>query len=109
MAHANFDNQPQPKTDPEKSSVARSVMGLDDSEKPRAPRFHHISIASAANGATVEHRHPPKPPKKGEHGEAMSTSSEEAKPFVVGEDHPIMKHVNAIHDAISKDCPGCKE
>lgn len=113
----NFDNKPQPASDLEKGAVAREVMGLDTNKTPehRAPRFHRLSIAAASNGATIDHEHKPKPIKtSGDSNPSKSPATPDyspshAEPYLVHADHPIMKHINAIHDEISKDCPGCHE
>lgn len=90
-----------PKTDmdgPEKVKVAKGAMGMDEGESasvPSVPKFHSMTISGAQNGVTVEHEKPEKVNAKGEMSGGYDPSRRTKHVF--GHDHPVMKHINAIH------------
>lgn len=87
----SFDNAPQPKGDQEKTKIARETMGLDEGkQKQTAPKFHKMSIASGENGGAVVDMHDP------------SGNPTEKKPHIIGSDHPVMAHIDAIAQHCSK-------
>ena len=103
--------QPQPRSDVEKQNVAAEAMGgQTKGGKPRAPRFHRMSITAAANGVSVDHdvKVPVKKGKTGGqefHGSSLPTSGEDGtrthnSTHVFGGDHPVMHHIHAIHKHI---------
>lgn len=88
----SFDNAPQPKGDQEKTKIARETMGLDEGkQKQTAPKFHKMSIASGENGGATVEMHDQDP-----------ASSMNKKPHIIGNDHPVMAHIDAIAQHCSK-------
>lgn len=103
------DQMSQPRSDMEAGNIAAEAMGGETKGKPRAPRFHRMSIEAAANGVTINHtvKVPVKQGKtKGEQfpggGASPSLAGSDGERHVetqgvFGHDHPIMQHVHAIH------------
>lgn len=99
----------QPRGTVEKQNLAAEVMGgKTKGNHPRAPKFHRMSITAAENGVSVEHtvkkfkndtKHkggndtPVNPSSTGPWGEGTDT-----KTHVLGNDHPMMAHLNALHE-----------
>ena len=98
----------QPRGAAEAKNIASEAMG--GKSKPRAPRFHRMSITAAENGVSVEHT--VKKFSKGEktrggNDTAVNPSPsgpwgdrtwEESKTHVLNSDHPMMAHINALHE-----------
>lgn len=88
MKHSSFGTESQPSTPDQKQNVAREVMGLAEGKAAtRAPKFHSMRIASAENGVSVDHT-----TKSNPSGPDTSTT------HVFAHDHPVMKHIRAIHE-----------
>lgn len=100
-------NTVQPRGEVEKKNVAKEAMGGGTS-KPRAPRFHRMSIVAAENGVSVEHtikKFPKTEKTKGAEDTQVNPSPSgpwgdgtDTKTHVLGSDHPMMAHVNALHE-----------
>jgi hypothetical protein len=104
------DQQSQPRSDIEKGNIAAEAMGMPTKGKARAPRFHRMSITAAANGVSVNHTMKVKV-KRGhttnsgeQRGSTLPTSGDDMthhdSEHVFGGDHPVMHHINAIHQHI---------
>lgn len=95
MSKSAFGQDPQPSNAGEKSNVAREVMGLATGKAAgRAPKFHSIHIASAENGAILDHTEKLNP-----------NGPDKSHKVVVPHDHPVMEHIRAIHE----HCTDCSE
>lgn len=108
----------QPRNVAEAKNIASAAMGgqgKDGSGKPRAPKFHRMSITAAENGVSVEHtvkKFPNKEKTKGGQDTPVNPSSSgpwgegaETKTHVLGSDHPMMQHLNALHEHFSSGDP----
>ena len=105
---ADFGPTTQPSTPTEKASTARAAMGGDEPEKAGGHKFNNIRIERAENGVNIEHSHPHSHPRKRgpEGGGGIDLDHSHTSRIVVPHDHPIMKHVQAIHDHVASqsDC-----
>lgn len=110
-------NTQQPKGRSEKAQVAADAFD-NKSPNPATPsrpsrKFHRMSITAAENGVSVEHSikkfrnatkerggqdTPVNPSSSGPWG---SGDDVETKTHVLGNDHPMMAHLNALHEHFS--------
>lgn len=110
------DQQSQPRGDVEKANIASEAFGGQGKGKPRAPKFHRMSITAAENGVSINHTMKVKTGKTSKTGARSGSSfpmsgsddgvTEKNTEHVFGNDHPVMHHLHAIHKHIASNIGG---